>query len=53
LPDRFEEFRAPLKERPGYRWVERVFARHRVRAHSPQPETSTIASTSTGTSNGS
>jgi glutathione S-transferase len=53
LPDRFEEFRAPLRERPGYRWVERTFARHRLRAHSPQPETSTTASTSTGTSNGS
>jgi glutathione S-transferase len=53
LPDTFERFRAPLKERPGYRWVERIFARHRKRAHAPQSATSTIASTSTGTSNGS
>jgi glutathione S-transferase len=53
LPDGYEEFRAPLRERPGYRWVGRIFARHRKRAHSPQSETSTIASTSTGTSNGS
>jgi glutathione S-transferase len=53
LPRRFEEFRAPLKQRAGYRWVERIFARHRKPAPRPQPETSTIASTSTGTSNGS
>ena len=25
----FERFRAPLRERPGYRWVEEMFARHR------------------------
>jgi glutathione S-transferase len=28
-PEGFERFRAPLKERPGYRWVERMFAKHR------------------------
>ena len=28
-PAPFEEFRAPLKERPGYRWVEEMFRRHR------------------------
>jgi glutathione S-transferase len=27
-----EEFREPLKERPGYRWVEEMFRRHRKRA---------------------
>jgi glutathione S-transferase len=29
LPPRFEEFREPLKERTGYRWVEEIYARHR------------------------
>jgi glutathione S-transferase len=28
-PARYEEFRAPLKERRGYRWVEEMFRRHR------------------------
>ena len=28
-PAGFERFRAPLKERPGYRWVEEMFAKHR------------------------
>ena len=31
----YERFRAPLKERPGYRWVEEMFRRHRKPA--PQP----------------
>ncbi len=28
-PEGFERFRAPLKDRPGYKWVERMFAKHR------------------------
>jgi len=28
-PEAFERFRAPLKERRGYRWVEEMFRRHR------------------------
>ena len=28
-PEGFERFRAPLKDRPGYAWVERMFADHR------------------------
>jgi glutathione S-transferase len=30
-PEAIERFREPLKERPGYRWVEEIFARHRSR----------------------
>jgi glutathione S-transferase len=29
MPAGFEEFRAPLGDRPGYRWVERTYAEHR------------------------
>lgn len=29
LPQGFEEFRAPLRDHPGYRWVDRTFAEHR------------------------
>ncbi|MFL5826228.1 MAG: glutathione S-transferase family protein [Thermoleophilaceae bacterium] len=28
-PDRYEQFRAPLKERPGFRWIEEMYRRHR------------------------
>jgi glutathione S-transferase len=28
-PEALERFRAPLKERPGYRWVQEIFAKHR------------------------
>jgi glutathione S-transferase len=28
-PDAIERFREPLKERPGYRWVEEIFRKHR------------------------
>ena len=28
-PEALERFRAPLKERPGYGWVQRMFAKHR------------------------
>jgi glutathione S-transferase len=28
-PAGIESFRAPLKERPGYQWVEEMFRRHR------------------------
>ena len=31
LPDALDRFRAPLKDRPGYRWVEEMFRRHRRR----------------------
>jgi glutathione S-transferase len=31
-PPALERFRAPLKERPGYRWVEETFRKHRRRA---------------------
>jgi glutathione S-transferase len=30
-PQGFERFRAPLAERPGYRWIEEMFRRHRRR----------------------
>lgn len=29
LPEGFERFRAPLQERPGYRWVEETYRQHR------------------------
>lgn len=28
-PASYESFRAPLADRPGYRWVEEMFRRHR------------------------
>jgi len=31
-PQGLERFRAPLKERPGFQWVEETFSRHRGRA---------------------
>jgi glutathione S-transferase len=34
-PAAFERFRAPLERRPGYRWVEEMFRRHRNRAPEP------------------
>lgn len=34
-PAPFLAFREPLRERPGFRWVERVFARHRAHARRP------------------
>jgi glutathione S-transferase len=46
-PPRLEEVFAPLRERPGGRWIAETFRRYR------RPETSTTASISTGTSNGS
>ncbi len=36
-PVGFEAFRAPLKERRGYRWVAEMFARHRNRVAAPTP----------------
>ena len=36
-PARFEEFRAPLKARPGYKWVERIYREHRKARASYQP----------------
>jgi glutathione S-transferase len=35
MPATFEEWRAPLRERRGYRWVEQTFARHRHRRRAP------------------
>ena len=35
--EEFEEFRAPLKERPGYRWIEETFRRHRHPQAAPSP----------------
>ena len=34
-PAVYEEFRGPLRERSGYRWVEETFARHRAGARRP------------------
>jgi len=31
-PQGLEQFRAPLTERPGYRWVEKIYRRHRRRS---------------------
>jgi glutathione S-transferase len=36
-PEGLERFRAPLKERPGYGWVEQTFRRHRKGASQPVP----------------
>ena len=44
-PAGYEEFRAPLRDRRGYRWVEEMFRRHRkpTSAHAgSQPVTSTL-----------
>ena len=35
-PEGFERFCAPLKERPGYRWVQDMFRRHRKPAPTPE-----------------
>lgn len=34
-PAGMESFRAPLRERPGYRWVEEIFRRHRRPSDAP------------------
>ena len=34
-PPSYEEYRAPLADRPGFRWVEEMFQRHRKRAAQP------------------
>lgn len=34
-PAAFEEFRRPLRDRPGFRWVEQIFSRHRQGARRP------------------
>jgi glutathione S-transferase len=36
-PEAFERFRAPLAERPGYHWVQEMFARHRSPVKAPAP----------------
>jgi glutathione S-transferase len=35
-PQGLERFRAPLKERPGYRWVQEMFRGHRKQAPTPE-----------------
>ena len=35
-PEGFERFRAPLEERPGYRWVQEMFRRHRKQTPTPE-----------------
>jgi glutathione S-transferase len=35
LPAGLEEFRAPLRDRPGYRWIEETYRRHRRPAAVP------------------
>lgn len=37
-PEAYERFRAPLKDRPGYRWVEEMFRRHRARGAARRAE---------------
>jgi glutathione S-transferase len=32
MPEPYESFRAPLRERPGYHWVQEIFRRHRMPA---------------------
>ncbi len=32
MPEPYESFRAPLRERPGYQWVQEMFKRHRIPA---------------------
>ncbi len=34
-PEGVERFRGPLQDRPGYRWVEETFRRHRAKAPEP------------------
>jgi glutathione S-transferase len=36
LPEAYERFRGPLKARPGFRWVEEIFRRHRKPATAPR-----------------
>lgn len=40
VPAAFEEFREPLKQRPGYLWVEETYRRHRRTAPEPAPAAS-------------
>ena len=35
MPEAYEEFRATLRDRPGFRWVAETFARHRPGARRP------------------
>jgi glutathione S-transferase len=35
MPESYERWRAPLASRPGYRWVEEIFRRHRRDARRP------------------
>ena len=36
-PDAFQRFRAPLRERPGYRWVAEIYRTHRAPVDAPIP----------------
>lgn len=35
MPEAYETFRASVRDRPGYRWVEEMFRRHRRRSSEP------------------
>lgn len=37
MPSAFEEFREPLRQRPGYLWVEETYRRHRKPGRQPTP----------------
>ncbi|MGB7587110.1 MAG: glutathione S-transferase family protein [Solirubrobacterales bacterium] len=45
MPEDFERFRIPLKERPGFKWVAEMFRRHRRPAKSSSDDASAAAST--------
>ena len=38
LPERYERFRAQVRERPGWRWVEEMFRRHRRKERASTPQ---------------
>ncbi len=38
MPEPYERFRAPLSDRPGSRWVQEIYERHRLPAHASAPE---------------
>jgi glutathione S-transferase len=35
LPERYERFRVQVRDRPGWRWVEEMFRRHRRKERAP------------------
>jgi glutathione S-transferase len=38
LPEPYERFRAQVRDRPGWRWVEEMFRRHRRKERAPAPQ---------------